>query len=408
MTTTPAAAASINAEREADRTNWVAVYGMAFCSFVLVASEFMPVSLLSPIASDLHLSEGQAGQAISVCAFAALATSLCVSRVIGTMDRRHVLLVLIGMLVASTILAATAPNFTVLLLGRLFVGAAVGGFWSLSAATVMRLVPTKSVPVALAVLNGGVAVASTLGAPIGSFVGGLLGWRGAFLFMLPLSIAAIAWIALALPGLPAQHRSGPRSMLGLLRKPGVAVGYAAAMLFFAGQFFLYTYLRPFLEQVTHAGVELVSAMLLLIGVMGFIGTVVIGRAIGRRLHVTLAVLPALMAIVALCLAVFGSSMIATVALLAIWGFVGTAAPVVWWTWVTRATAEDVETGGGLMVAAAQIGILSGAAFGGVAYDHFGPIVTVLGSGLILIVAALAAFAIGSRQGSVEQSALREA
>jgi len=143
-------------------------------------------------------------------------------------------------------------------------------------------------------------------------------------------------------------------------------------------------------------------------VMGFIGTVVIGRAIGRRLHVTLAVLPALMAIVALCLAVFGSSMIATVALLAIWGFVGTAAPVVWWTWVTRATAEDVETGGGLMVAAAQIGILSGAAFGGVAYDHFGPIVTVLGSGLILIVAGLAAFAIGSRPGGVDYSALREA
>ncbi|PZP47892.1 MAG: MFS transporter [Azospirillum brasilense] len=377
---------------------WGAVYAMALSTFVLVASEFMPVSLLSPIASDLAITEGQAGQSISVCGVAALLTSLTVARLIGGIDRRRVLMVLVSLLIGGGALVAFAPNFAVLMAGRVLVGVAVGGFWSLSAAVAMRLVPAASVPKALAVINGGNAIAATVAAPLGSFLGGLIGWRGAFLCVVPLAVAAVAWLAFALPGLPAERRAAPGGMLALLRKPLVAVGFAGAALFFAGQFALFTYLRPFLEQVTHVGLAGVSAMLLLVGGMGFVGTVLIGRTIGERLHLTLAAIPAIMAVLAVCLALAGTSPGATAALLAIWGLLGTAAPVVWWTWVTRAAADNPEAGGGLMVAAAQVGITSGAVLGGTVYDALGPVPTFLGSGALLVLAALVAFASGWRPG----------
>ena len=61
---------------DTNRHVWGAVLAMSLCAFALVASEFLPVSLLTPIATDLNLSEGQAGQAISISGFFAVITSL--------------------------------------------------------------------------------------------------------------------------------------------------------------------------------------------------------------------------------------------------------------------------------------------------------------------------------------------
>jgi predicted MFS family arabinose efflux permease len=300
------------------------------------------------------------------------------------------------LMILSGAIVAFAPNFPVMLVGRVLVGVALGGFWSLSAATAMRLVPARSVPKALAVVNSGPALASTIAAPLGSFIGGLLGWRGAFISFIPLAVAALAWMAISLPSLPARRHKDAGSMIDLLRKPGVAHGYLGGLLFFAGTFWLFTYLRPFLEQVTHVSGAQLSCVLLIVGIAGFVGTSLIGRAIGERLHLTLATLPGMLAVVAVGLATYGHSLPATGALLAIWGLVSTAAPVVWWTWVTRTAPNNAEAGGGLMVAVAQIGICAGAGGGGVIFDGYGPVATFIGSAVLLVVAALVALTIGGR------------
>jgi predicted MFS family arabinose efflux permease len=180
-------------------------------------------------------------------------------------------------------------------------------------------------------------------------------------------------------------------MIALFRRPPVVAGLLAVMLLFIGQFALYTYLRPFLEQVTHASVTTLSTMLLIVGVAGFVGTTVIGRVLDHRLHVTLGVLPAIMAAVAVGLAILGGSTWMTAGLLAIWGFVSTAAPVAWWTWLTRTAPDNAEVGGGLMVAVIQLAITLGATIGGVAYDAVGAAPEFLGSAAILALAALTAF-----------------
>lgn len=385
---------SAPAEPEDRPAYWGAVYAMALCSFVLVAAEFMPVSLLTPMATDLRLTEGQAGQTVSICSLAALFTSLTIRKLAGSVDRRLVLLFLTALLTISGPLVAFAPNFAVLMAGRVLVGVALGGFWSLSAATSMRLVPAHSVPKALAVISGGTAIAGTVAAPLGSFLGGLIGWRGAFFCIIPVALVAFLWQFRSLPHLPSQRHATPVGILGLLRRPPVAIGFFGAMVFFAGQYSMFTYLRPYLEQVTHAGVSLVSLSLLVIGVMGFVGTLVVGKVIGSRLHLTLAAFAATMAIATLGLALAGSLPVAVVLLLAVWGFCGTAAQVTWWAWVTRAAADDAEAGGGLLVAVAQVGITSGATLGGVAYDSIGPISISLGSSATLVLAAVIALATG--------------
>ena len=363
---------------------------MTLCTFVLVASEFMPVSLLSPIANDLHLTAGQAGRAIAISGLSAMVASLSLGRLIDGIDRRLVLLALTALLIVSGALVSYAPSYAVLMVGRAVLGLAIGGFWSMSAAVAMRLVPAQAVPKALAMLNGGNALATVIGAPLGSFLGGLIGWRGAFFCVVPMAIAATAWQAFALPALPTERRDGGSGMLVLLGRRTVLRGLVGAALLFMGQFALYTYLRPFLEQVTHVGLGTLSTLLLVVGVAGFVGTTLIGRLIGGKLHILLAAIPAIMAVAAIGLALFGTSVAVVAVLLAIWGLVGTAAPVGWWTWVTRAAPDDAEAGSGLMVAVVQFAIMSGSTVGGLAYDAVGPSTEFLGSAAVLAVAAAVA------------------
>jgi predicted MFS family arabinose efflux permease len=372
---------------------WGAVFAMALGAFTLVASEFMPVSLLTPIAADLRISEGQAGQAIAISGAFALLTSLFITSFAARLDRKTLLLSLTALMMASGTVAAFAPNYLIFMAGRALVGVAIGGFWSLSAATAMRLVPPDQVPRALAIVNGGNALATVVAAPLGAFLGAIVGWRGAFFCVVPVAAIALAWKFASLPPMPAQRGAGAAGMVRLLKRPTVAFGMAAVSLFFMGQFALFTYLRPFLETVTRVSVSTLSLMLLVVGIAGFVGTALIGTLLKDRLYRILVVFPLLMAGIALALMAFGSSAPATAALLAAWGLLGTSAPVGWWTWLAQTLPREAEAGGGLMVAVVQLAIMLGATVGGLLFDASGYQATfTMSAGVLVAASALAAMA----------------
>ncbi|RON13119.1 MFS transporter [Pseudomonas frederiksbergensis] len=371
--------------------SWGAVFAMSLAAFVLVASEFMPVSLLTPIAADLHVTEGQAGQGISVSGLFALFTSLLIASVAARVDRKPLLLSLTLLMILSGTVVAFAPNYWVFMIGRALIGVAIGGFWSLSAATAMRLVPDDQITRAMAIVNGGNALATVIAAPLGSFLGALIGWRGAFLCVIPVAIVACVWLLLSLPPMKSKSGSGTGNVFKLMKSTPVALGMVAVSVFFMGQFMLFTYLRPFLETVTHVSVSILSLMLLVLGIAGLAGTFLIEAFLKNGLHRTLIVIPILMAVIALALVSFGSSAATTTILLGLWGLVATAAPVGWWTWLARTLPDAAEAGGGLMVAIIQLAIASGATVGGLVFDLSGYRATFELSAAVLGVAAVLAF-----------------
>lgn len=369
---------------------WPAVFALTLCVSTLIASEFMPASLLTPIAFGLHVSEGQAGQAIAVSGVFAVFTSLFIASATRGLDRRTLLLWLTGLMVASGAVVAFAPSYPAFMVGRALLGVVIGGFWSMSTATVMRLVPKDAVPRALALLNGGNALATTIAAPLGSFLGQYIGWRGAFFFVVPLAAVTLAWQYFSLPSMPNRERASGIAALKVLRHPQVPLGMLAVALFFMGQFALFTYLRPFLETVTAVDVTTLSLMLLGLGLAGLVGTYVIGFVLKRTLYGLLIAMPLAMALIAAGLIVLGSSPAGVAALLVFWGLIGTAAPVAWWTWMSRVLPDQAEAGGGLMVAVVQLAITLGAALGGMLFDGWGYQVTFLASATLLVSSALVA------------------
>ncbi|MCM2523208.1 MFS transporter [Stenotrophomonas sp. GD03958] len=376
----------------AHRANWGGVLAMTLCIFALIASEFMPVSLLTPLAADLDVSEGLAGYGIAISGVFAVLTSLSISRLAGSVNRRKLLLTLTALMAVSGLVVALAQNYPVYMTGRALIGVVIGGFWSLSAATAMRLVPEAEVPRALAIFNSGNALATVVAAPLGSYLGSMIGWRGAFLCLLPVAAVALAWQWVCLPSMEAEEGRSHSGVVVLLRRRVVALGMMACAAFFMGQFALFTYVRPFLERVTHAGVPAVPWVLLAIGVSGFVGTLAIGAFIRRGLYRTLVIVPALMALIAVTLVPLGPHLWPTAALLSAWGLLATSAPVGWWSWLARTFTDNAEAGGGLMVAVVQCSIALGATLGGLLFDSLGFASTFLASAGILLLAALLAYA----------------
>jgi predicted MFS family arabinose efflux permease len=370
---------------------WGAVLALTLCVATLIASEFMPVSLLTPIAADLHITEGQAGQAIAVSGMFAVLASLLISRATRGIDRRTVLLSLTLVMMASGLIVAIAPSRAIFMVGRALIGIVIGGFWSMSAATAMRLVPESQVPRALAIFNGGNALATTIAAPLGSFLGQYIGWRGAFFSVVPLAALVLVWQYLTLPSMPADKAGRGVSVFEILRAPKIGLGMISVALFFMGQFALFTYIRPFLEAVVHVRISTLSSLLLIMGVAGFAGTYFIGGLLKTRLYGLLIAMPLAMALIAVGLTSSGDSLSVVAVLLAAWGLVGTAAPVGWWTWLSKVLPDDAERGGGLMVAIIQLAITLGATVGGLFYDASGYQSTFGASAAILCVSGLLAY-----------------
>ena len=378
--------------REGQTAHWGGVLAMTLCVFALIASEFMPVSLLTPMASDLGVTEGMAGQGIAISGALAVLTSLTIPAFAGRVDRKKLLLGLTALMCLSGAMVGLAPNYLTYMAGRALIGVVVGGFWSMSAATAMRLVPVAQVPRALAIFNGGNALATVVAAPLGSYLASIIGWRGAFFCLVPVAVGVFVWQCFSLPAMPAERRApGSGNVLRLLRSRVVVFGMLAVGVFFMGQFALFTYLRPLLETVTRVDVSTLSLILLALGIAGFMGTTAIGPVLKMRFYGTLAAIPVLMAAIAVTLVVVGASVVATTVLLGLWGLVATAAPVGWWTWIAKTLPQDAEAGGGLMVAVVQLSIALGSTVGGLLFDTRGYQRTFVFSAGVLLAAAVLVF-----------------
>ncbi|EKP0247796.1 MFS transporter [Aeromonas veronii] len=366
--------------------HWSAVAVMSLCVALLIAAEFMPVSLLTPIATDLGASNGMAGLAIAISGLFAVPTSLLIAPLSHRLDRRHVLIGLAVVMLTSLIVIALSPNFTVLMVARALLGIVIGGFWALATATIMRLVSSQSVPKALGILYTGNAVATAFAAPIGSYLGGLIGWRGVFWLQVPLVVINLLWMVLCLPSMHSQAR--PHSAFRLMRRPNVAIAIMGVTLTFAGAFSAFTYFRPFLETRTQVDLPQLSALLLALGLAGFVGTTAASMLLRRHLYRMLRWLPLVLGAITLALLAVEHHFWSVALMLILWGALNSAIPVAWSAWITQGISDSSESGGGLMVAAIQLAITLGAAVGGWLLDSLSIRATFMGSALLLTAASM--------------------
>lgn len=373
---------------EPSSSAWVAVFSLAMGVFGLLTAEYLPASLLTPMAADLGVSEALAGQAVTVTAVVALFAGLLVPRLTRSIDRRVVLLSFTGLMILSNALVALSSSMGVLLVMRVLLGVALGGFWSMAAAVAMRLVPPQRVPRALSIIFSGIAVGTVVSVPLGSYLGGLLGWRSAFWAATAVGGLTFAFQWFTLPRMAPRKAALPESVVGLLRRPGVAVGMLGCVLAHTGQYALFTYIRPTLESLGQMSADGLALILLGFGVANFVGTLLAGWLMERSLKVTLVVMPALVGVAALGMLLLPVGVGGLAILVALWGLAFGGVPVAWSSWVARAVPDQAESAGGMVVAAVQSSIAAGAALGGLVFGMGGIVAVLTVAAAVMLLASL--------------------
>lgn len=369
--TCPDGRASAAAVAAAPTHHWPAIGSLSLGVFGLVMAEFLPASLLTAMATDLGVSDGAAGQAVTATALVGAMAAPSLPLLTRRLDRRLVMLAFTLVLLLSNAIAATASSLAMLLVARVLLGVALGGFWSMSAALALRLVPPEQFAKAMSVILTGVSVATVCAAPLGAWMGDVWGWRSAFIAAGAVSLVTLAVQAATLPALPPRDKPDLRVLAELLRRPPVRVALLAVLLVVSGHFAGFTYIRPLMEQVTHLSVGAISGVLLGYGIGGFFGNFAGGWLAGRSERHAIVAGGVLIAALAASLLVAGSSACVTAVAVTLWGFAFGAFPVGFQTWIVRAAPDQAEGAGGLMVAGFQIAIASGAIGGGLLVDRIG-------------------------------------
>jgi predicted MFS family arabinose efflux permease len=350
---------------------WPAVVALAFGVFGLVTGEFLPASLLTPIAGDLGISNGTAGQAVTVTALVAGVAGPGVVLGAGRVDRRLVVLALSLLLIASNLMAAAASSVWMLLAARVGLGIALGAFWSLAAALALRLVPAHLMPRAMSVIFTGVSAATVCAAPLGTYLGDLWGWRATFVVAAAIGLLAFIAQLVTLPRLPPATAPTLGSFLVVLRRPSIQIGLVTVILVMSGHFAGFTYIRPFLEQVPRLDVHMISLVLLAFGLGGFLGNFASGLLAERSAKLAIGLASLGLAATAALLLAFGTSFSIALVATAAWGFAFAAFPIGAQTWTTQSAPDYAESAGALLLTTFQIAIASGAVVGGLLVDRMG-------------------------------------
>lgn len=268
--------------RPGERLPLVPLLALCMAAFVTIVTEALPAGLLVRMAEDLQISVAAAGQSVTVYAIGSFAAAIPLMTLLqGWRRRRLLILTLAGFTLANTV-TAFATDYALMLAARAVAGIAAGVLWAQLAGYAAAMAPAHKRGKAIAIAMAGTPLALSIGVPIGTFIGNLIGWRLCFAALSAMSLLLMVILRLSAPdvaGQPAQQRL---SLGRVLRLPGVRNVLLLVLTFVLAHNLLYTWISPFLAPSGLAART--DAVLLLFGLCSLVSIVLTGLLVDRHLH----------------------------------------------------------------------------------------------------------------------------
>ncbi|MFZ4877492.1 MFS transporter [Janthinobacterium sp. Mn2066] len=374
--------------------SWLGVLVIALGALSLVVTEFLPVGLLPGISRDLGIAEGTAGLAVTVTALLGFIAAPITAIAIGKADRKWVLLGLTALLVISSVLSWKAATFGMLLLARIILGVAIGGFWAISITAAAKLVAPEKVHAASSLVFAGISIGSVIAVPAGSYIGAHADWRDGFLGASVLAMVCFVLQLIFLPSLKMKHGVNVRDFFGLLKDAKVRAIFLTVIFVVAGQYAGYTFVTPYLEQITRLDTGIVSALLFAYGVFTVVGNFVGGAFAGRNLHKTVLATAWIYLLSLAAMALFATSPVLAGVALLVWALSWGMAPVGTQLWLYHATLHAPEAAQAMNTSVFQLSIGLGSLLGGIAVNKLGLHSSMWLGAAILALAVLMVYIVG--------------
>lgn len=365
-----------------------ALLALAMTGFICIFTETIPAGLLLQISAGLKVSEALAGQLITIYALGSLLMVIPLTIWTRAWPRRRTLLLTVfGFLLFNSI-TALSDHYILTCISRFGAGAAAGLAWSLLAGYARRMVSPAQQGKALAIAMVGTPIALSLGIPLGTWLGQMIGWQMTFFLMSALAIALVIWIFIAVPDFPGETTRSENLIFSVLKIPGVFSVLAVIVTWMLAHNILYTYITPFLS-LSHLDAH-VDQILFLFGAMALLSIWFTGHLIDQHLtHLVIASL-SIFSVISLLLGLFLFSAPVVIFSIAIWGLTFGGAATLLQTALAQAAGQHADVALSINVVVWNGAIALGGILGGLLLNQFGAQVLPWVMLLILVVAFIIA------------------
>lgn len=346
-----------------------ALLALAMAAFITLLTEIMPAGLLSSIAQGLNVSESLAGQFITAYAVGALVAAIPVTTLTQGVRRRPLLLIAILGFAVVNLVTALSDSYGVSLTARFFAGVFGGIVWSLLAGYAVRMSPAHLSGRAIAISGAGATIALVLGVPLGTWLGRLIGWQGAFGLMTALALLLMVWIVAIVPDFPGQVKEKRQALSSVFLKTGIRSVLLVVFTFVVAHNILYIYIEPFLAP---SGLSSkVDIVLFVFGAGSIVGLWCVGAWVDRQLQRLAVASITVFALASLLLGLWGDSPQMVYLSIMAWGFAFGGFSTITQTALSRFAGDSVDVAQSVYTTGWNTAVAGGGVFGGILLERTG-------------------------------------
>lgn len=362
------------------------LFALAIAAFAIGTAEFIIMGLLPQVSADLGVSIPSAGYLVSGYAMGVVVGGPLLAMLVGKMEEKRALLILMAIFTIGNVACMIAPDFTSLIVARIFTAFSHASFIGMAAVLASRIAPPGKEGRAMTLMFTGMTLANVLGVPVGSLVGQVYGWRTTFLGVVALGLISLLMVWYLVPARAGANKQQTRANLEGMKRPIIWLGLMTSVMASASMFAFFTYIVPILQDVTHVEPKFASVALLVCGV-----GIIIGGLLGGRLadwSLTRSLVLTLLALIAALVSFFWTSHFVYPAVInmAVWGCLSFSVGMLLQAMIIRVAGESANYASTLNVGAFNLGNAIGAWVGGRVIDAGMPLnsITLVAAGISVI------------------------
>ncbi|SEG57569.1 MFS transporter [Paenibacillus sp. UNC499MF] len=337
---------------------------LALGVFGIITTEIGVVGVLPRITEKFGVTASQSGLLVSLFALVVAVSGPFLTLLASGMNRKRILLLSVLVFTISNVVYMITDSYGVMMLFRILPAFFHPVFFSVALVTAAKLVPPEKSGAAVTKVFAGITVGFAFGVPLTSYLAEQFSLETAFLFGALVNAAAFLGILFWLPSMPVGERMSYGKQLGILRKPGLWLNIGAVMCLFAAMFSVYSYFAEYLGQVTRMSGSLISALLMVFGLVMIAGNFLFGVMLQKSVTKTVMLFPLLYIVIYLLNYWMGPYLIPMLGMIVLWGIVHSGGLIISQTWLMDESGEAPEFGNSLFVSFSNLGITIGSAAGG--------------------------------------------
>ncbi|CAH0314534.1 MULTISPECIES: MFS transporter [Peribacillus] len=346
--------------------------------FGILTTEMGVIGILPSIAEHFDISVAKAGLLVSLFALTVAISAPIMPMVFSGINRKKIMLLVLGIFVFGNIVSIFASNFTVLLIARVIPAVFHPIYCSLALTVAATSVSKEEAPKAVSKVIMGVTAGMILGVPITNYIASETSIEMAMLFFA--IVNAIAFIAtlIFIPSLPVKERLSYGTQISVLKKPIVWLAIATVVFIGSATSSINSFIAEYLGTVTNISGRTLTLALFLLGLASLLGNIAGGRLLTKNAMKTATLFPIILGLVLLLSFLTGKSTGPMLITIMLWGILFAIGNNVGQYWITSSAPEAPDFANGLFLSCGNLGITIGTAVGGLFISGMGTQYVVLG------------------------------